>query len=362
MSLSYVGKLALSAILPSSAAAVAAADTGIAGAIPVVSNDFVGASTLAGRVSVTPPNLAAQIVTTAAIVVGLTAGVTIGAPFVDAQAPQLSDAIGALSPVVAGLSAAVGLTLPLAALFQEPNVQAWSFAGTSTELGTLLTAALGRGMPDGAPPHAPVTGYILASTAGATWSGMQSFFPALPGSQAPGTLLDVGPLSVGGLVGLLAGGIANANVSLSSQLGSLGARLRGLVGAAASLPTPTLAGNVAVAGRLASNLAAYAPAAYITPSAAVAATSALVAALSALSTRLSTNISQLFAITSALATAGVLGFRYSGAAEDLGAAVSSAISAGWPDGTSSTAPSNALVILVSGGGTASALAGLFGGL
>lgn len=364
MSLVYVAKLALSAILPSSAAAVTAASTGLSATLPVIADDLAGAATLSAQITITPPDLTAEIATTAAIIAGLTAGVSLSLPLVDFQVFELGAQIAQLAPIVGDLSAAVALTLPLAGLFVEQGVQAWSFAGTSPELGPLLTSALAAGMPDGAPRRAEVSGFILASTAGATWTGMQSFFPSLPGSQPAGSLVPLGGLSIGTLVGLLSSGVTSANVSLNAELGSLGARLDGANAAKAALTStpPTLLGNIAVAGDLAASLAAYSPGAYITPSVAISAAAALVTSITALQSQVTADVSGLGGITTALATAGVLGFTYAGTAEDLGTAVSSAIASGWPDGTSSSAASNALVLLASSGGTASALSSLFGGL
>ena len=364
MGLSYVAKLALSAILPSSVTAVASASASLSATLPVVALDLAGATTLSAQISVTPPNLSAEIATVATLVANLTAAATILPPvlFVDVQLPELGALLAQLTPIVADLSASLALTLPLAGLFVDAGLSVWSFSGTSPELGPLLSAALADGMPDGAPKRATVTGYILASTAGATWTGLQSFFPSLPGSQPSSTLVPLGSLTIGALVGLLSSGMLAANLRLEIELGSLRARLEGALAAQASLTInpPSLVANIAIAAQLAASLAA--TVSYIPPSVAIAAAAALVADITTLQGQINADVSALANITTALSTAGVLAFTYDGTAEELGSAVTSAIASGWPDGTGPGAATNAVVILASGGGTASALASLFGGI
>jgi hypothetical protein len=360
MSLAYIGKLSLGAILPASVTAIAAASLGLSDALPVLSADLAGAVTCSAQIAITPPNLAAQIASVAVTATGLALAVTLGVPFVDLQAPELGAQVAILAPAVADITAGLALTLPLAALFGEQGVSAWSFAGTSAQFGALAPAAL----PDGSDPRAPVTGFVLASTAGATWTGLQTFFPPIPGSQPSSSLVPLGVLSVGTLVGIESAGVLAANASLQVQLGRLNARLQGALAFQAALVAnpPTLAGNVALVGQLAANLGAYVSANYITPTAALAAVAALVAKLTADVAALTAQVSALASITAALGTAGVLAFTYTGTAEGFPAAVSAAVGAGWPDGTPSSSPSNALVILASGSGTAAALSTLFGGL
>lgn len=362
MTLAYVGKLALSAILPASVTAVASASASLSAALPVVSADLTAATNLSAEVTATPPNIATQISTVATVSVGLAAAVFLGVPLVDVQVSAVTALVAQLSPIVASISASLALTSPLASLFLEDNVQAWSFAGTSAELGGMLGASVSSGLADGAAPKQTIGGFILASTGGGTWVGMQTFFPPIPGSQAPHSLAYLGGLSLGPLFGLESAGILAANIRLKIELASLGARLEGAISAAAALAItpPTLLGNIALAADITASL--YAVTGYIDASAAIAMAAQLVTDLTALTAQISADVSALASITSALATAGVLAFTYSGTSADLGASVNAAIAAGWPDGTPNTTPSNALILLASGSGTSAALGTIFGGL
>ena len=364
MSLVYAGKLALSAILPSSVTAVASASASLSATLPVVAADLAGAVTLDAQVTVTPPNLSAEVSAVAAIQAGLAAAVTLGAPpFVDFQVSSLSSLIAELTPIVPALSASLALTLPMASLFLESGAAVWSFSGTGAEFGS-LAAPIASGIGDGSSPKAELEGFVLASTGGGTWAGLQSFFPSLPGTQPSSTLIPLGSLGIGALFGLLSSALGGAGLRLELELGSLGARLEGALAAQASLTItpPSLAVNIALAADLAASLAATPPSAYISASDAIAAAAALVANLTALEAQINGDVTALASVTTALATAGVLAFRYSGTAADVPAAVASAVGSGWPDGTGAGAATNAVVILASGGGTASALSTLFGGL
>lgn len=364
MSLVYDGKLALSAILPASATAVASATSSLSSTLPVVAADLAGAVTLGAQITVTPPNLSAETTTVAAIIAGLTAAITLGAPpFVDAQVLELGALITQLTPIVPAISASLALTLPIAALFLESGVSAWSFAGTGAQLGG-LASPIASGLGDGSDPRQEIAGFVLAATGGGTWAGLQSFFPPIPVTQPAGSFVPLGILGVGALFGLLSGAIVGADASLELELGSLGARLAGAIAAQAALTTtpPSLAGNIVIAGDLASSLAATPPSAYIAPADAIAAAAALVSALTALHTQISVDVTALGNVTTALGTAGVLAFTYTGTAADFPSAVAAAVGAGWPDGTSSSAATNAIALLASGSGTSSALASLFGGI
>lgn len=360
MSLAYIGKLALSAILPASVTAVASASASLTAVGPIITSDLAGATLCAGQISGTPPSLAGEIASVGATAVGLAAALTAGTPYVDVQTPQIAALSAELAPIVADLTASLGLTLPLSALFSEAGVEAYSFAGTGAQLGALIPAQL----EDGSSPKQALTGFVLASTGGGTWPGLQTFFPTLPGSQPAGSLVSLGGLSVGALVGLLSAALGPANASLQAQLGNLGARYEGALTCAAALSAtpPTLPGAIALIGELATNLGGYVSADYITPTAAIAAVSALVAKLTALASSLTSQVSSLASVTSALSTSGVLAFTYAGTMADFGAAVVGAIGAGWPDGTPSTSASNALILLASAPGTGAALQTLFGGL
>lgn len=360
MSVVYVAKLALSAILPASVTAVASASASLSATLPVVSADLAGAGTLSAQIAITPPDLSGEIAIVADVVTGLTEAVAALTPFVSFQVTELGGLVAQLTPIVADLNASLALTLPLASLFVEGGVSAWSFAGTSAQFGNLAPS----GLPDGSPAGAAVSGFVLAATGGGTWAGLQSFFPSIPGSQPSPSLVSLGVLSVGSLVGLESGAVLAANLDLQVQLGALGARLDGAIAATASLTLtpPTLLNTLALAVTLATNLGAYVSADFITPSVAISAAAALVASLTARVAELTARVSALAAVTAALGTAGVLAFTYTGAASDLPAAVAAAVGAGWPDGTPSSSPSNALVILASGSGTAAALSTLFGGL
>lgn len=364
MGLTYAGKLALSAILPSSVTAVASASASLSATLPVVAADLAGAVTLDAQITVTPPNLSAEVSAVAAIQAGLAAAVTLGAPpFVDFQVSSLAALITELTPIVPSLSASLALTLPIASLFLESGAAVWSFSGTGAQFGD-LAAPIASGIGDGSSPKAELDGFVFASTGGGTWAGLQSFFPSLPGSQPSGTLVPLGALGLGVLFGLLSGALGGANLRLELELGSLRARLEGALAAQASLTItpPSLAVNIALAAQLAASLAATPPSAYISATDAIAAAASLVANLTALDAQITGDVSALANVTTTLATAGVLAFRYSGTAVDFPGAVASAVGAGWPDGTGPSAATNAVVILASGGGTASALASLFGGI
>ena len=359
----YQGKLALSAILPASVAAVAAASLGLSDALPVVTADLAGAVACSTSIAITPPSLSGQIASVGVTAVGLALAVTLAVPFIDLAAPELSAQVTILAPPVADITAGLALTLPMVGLFAEGGVEAWSFSGTSSQLGGIVSTAVSGGLPDGSSPTQTLTGFILASTGGGTWAGMQSFFPDIPATQ-PSPSIEHFTATIGDLVGQLSAGVLDANASLLVQLASLNARLQGALTFQAQLVanTPTLAGNVSICADLAASLSAYVSADYITPTVAIAAVAALVAKLTADVAALTAQISALATITTTLATAGVLAFTYTGTAADLGAAISSAVGAGWPDGTPSSSPSNALILLCSGPGTGAALATLFGGI
>lgn len=363
MSFSYAGKLALSAIMPSSAAAVLAAANALTGAATRVADDLAGATACSASAIITPPNLAASVTAVSGILAAMAQGLAFSTPSATFQLGVTNTLIATLTPIVADLSASLALVTPLVALLAESNVQAWSWYGTGGALGGAVQAAIGRGLPDGSPVGISCAGFMLASTGGATWSGLQTFFPPIPGTQQFSTLQYLGGLSIDVLMGLLSVPTRASKVTLAAQLTSLGARLDGAtrLAAALTLNPPSLLNSISLANGLLASLQ-NTSLRFVAATDALAILAQLVSDLTALAAAIAALIAALNNVTSALATAGVLAFVYEGKASELGAAIAAAINGGWPDGTLASAPSNALVMLASGGGTGTALHSLFGGI
>ena len=347
MSLSYQGKIGVAAIVPTSVTCVAAASASLALILPQIAVDLAGAVTLEGMLSVNPPTITLNLSATANLLADMNVALTASAPTATFQLSAILTLIAQISPIVASISASLSLTLPMVELLGTGGIQAFSFSGTGAEFGSLVNGELANEWPDGTPAGATVSAFVLASTANSTWTGLQTFFTSIPASQPTHSFEFIGNLSIGAMCGGLSQGLLSANLNLEAQLSAITAELTGALNLKALLTAspPTLSASINIVAELAASLNAYlSVGGFGSITVLFDAVVSLVLSLTALVAQLEASIALLVDITTALATAGVLCFTYTGTATAFGPALTSALASGWPDGTAASAATNALVL------------------
>lgn len=161
--LTYKGSVSIGGLCPAVVAAQAAV-------LANLNARIAGLIALQARLSLQPPSFALGLDAAAALKAGIEAAITGGVVF-----PGVDVQIAALAALVATLEAQIALLIP-GAILGAGGVYVWEFDGTGPELGPLLTNALATQWPDGASPLLPANAIVLATTIGATWAAMKTFF------------------------------------------------------------------------------------------------------------------------------------------------------------------------------------------
>ena len=364
MPLTYVGELPLVEICSSSAAALVSASAGLSGALAPLALDLTAAIGLEASIGINPPDIGAAIDACVQLAENLNLGISLGSVDIDFQVAAVAELILELGPIVLALKAAISALAALQATLNTGGIFAYSYTGTGAAFGPAVSSLLAGGLPDGSPGGASVTGVLLGATSTTAWGALQSFFgPAT--SNAPGFTLT-GALTLGEIAVVLFDLLAQLLLSLNLQLGGYQGQLTGAlkVQAQLMLSPPSFTGNLAIVAQMKASLEAYlTPGAFVLPSVAITACTNIVEQLTELVASLTSQIAACVSLGVTLAIPGILGFTYSGTAAELGGDVESSIGIpGWPDGTPSSAQSNALIFLASQPAASAGLDLFFGGL
>lgn len=342
MSLTYAGNLPITGLCP--IVATVMADAAIA-----MSASFNGAVAVNAQFSLSPPTVAAILSAAATF----SAECTVGAGL---SLPSVSFDLTACANLTASLTAALsGLPSLLALLNASVGVFGYTYSGIASSLGGALTTSLATTWGDGTTPtsgsctalifglvnNASLSPPNIASTQFASFlSGLTTF-----GSSG---LNYSGKMTLGALCAALLAGTSNISLVINAQL-AVAAALQ----ASLSITPPTLFADASMAAAVAADLSLTLP----SPSFAVSASASLQASLNA-------QFAAVIALGVILARFDATAFvyLYTGAANALGAAVTTSLASTWGDGTTPTSGScNAVVLGAADSATATAMTSLFGG-
>lgn len=316
--LSYLGEVSVGGITPLSVSCSAA----LVAAIEV---DLTALALLIVNLNANPPSLTADASAIAALIVQLQLGISVDLPSADFQALAVADAIATLSAELA-----IPLSFELL-LGGGAGIYAYGYHGAANAFGRSVTDALSVNWPDGTGSDVQSNALIMATTQDAVWSDMLAFFGVIPPSLPPG-LTYVAQCNIG----TLCPACVTACVPI---IADLKARLAGLIELAVklSLHPPKFSVSLTLAIQLLADLQAAIELNLPGLAFQLEALAALVAALEA-------KLALLAKLSLTLGgAAGVFVYEYSGLGRDMGAQISAALTTGWPDGTSATATSNAII-------------------
>ncbi len=331
MALSYVASESLMVLCPTIAASIGPAAIAIA-------SEFNGAAALSALWSVTPPNLASILVQLENAIAAMQLAVSLGLPSVSfdlAAATSLVASINAGFPLLTVLegylNAAIGLF-------------SYSWVGNGNALGAALTTALATQWPDGTSTATHCDALIFGATAGVALTTLPQFFQAL--TFGPG-LVYGGKITLAQLCPVVL-------ASLGQGVEALNVQLAGAVALLESLNvTPPSFGVIVPQLQFKLNLNDLLPS-----------VSFILGALADIIARLQAKFNLVIALGTLLAEAGALMFvyRYSGNANAMGAAVTTALASTWGDGfTPSTGPCIAMIFGAVDSLTVTTMNAFFGG-
>ena len=173
MSLTPLGSLALSAVVPGAAAAAAAGEIGIEAALPGIQ------AQLTALASFTPTldlgGLSGDITIAGNILADLQAALALGLtpPSLQAQLDIVAGLVLTLNNLVILINAQLQIILDLIALLATAGVDAYAYDGPADQLGAALTAQYA-----GDTDHA--NALVLVTKIGATWTAMSTLFKVTP--------------------------------------------------------------------------------------------------------------------------------------------------------------------------------------
>lgn len=334
MTLSYVGQINLGVLTPISLSVAGSLTTAI-------SSQITAFTDLSAGLTAHPPSFAASISALATLTTALTASLSL--PSVDFQAAAVADAITTLT---------AELTTPLAfasLLNGAAGIFSYAYGGTGASLGPSVSSALSSSWPDGTSSATSSNAVVIGTVTPSVWGNIETFFGAIPPSL-PAGLTYLAEMNLGALCPLCV-------TSTAGVIAGLHAQLNGLVALAANLTLhpPSFTTSLTLAAQLTSTLNAAISLGLPGVSFQLAAVAKAVAALNA-------NLSLLASLTASLGGAGAFVWSYSGTGAGLGPAITSALSGGWPDGTSSSTAANALVLGTVTPAVWTTITSFFGGL
>jgi hypothetical protein len=266
--------------------------------------------------------------------------------------PAFSFSVSDTISLAASLELSLSLLLVLEGLLSA-NVGIYSFGyeGTGNALGSALTTELATTWPDGAPTSGSCNAFIFGAASSGASVNLSSFL----------ALSFAGGLSYLGKVGLSILSPITSNATAQGEAG-INAKLAAAasLSASAGLSFPSFAEMLEAQATFYANLTAdLEAAAGISASASVG-----LAASMAASASLAANFSLLCQLGAVLGAFGETFFvyRYSGPANALGAAVTTALATTWGDGRTSTAgPCTAAILATTDSLAFAAMSGFFGG-
>jgi hypothetical protein len=340
MSLTYVAQLSLPALCPTVQASIGIPSANLSG-------QLTGNLAINAAIQASPPTLAA--------VLSASLQQTTALELALASIPPVPDFSFQLSDVVslqASLSAALSVQLPAlnALLSAAAGIYAFGWEGTGSSLGAAITTELATQWPDGNPTSGTCTALIFGAVVQSPFPdpqpGLRSFLGGIPFASG---LVYGGKLGISTLSPITAGAAVQGSASIGAS-----------ISAAAKLSIPpvpaTFVSMLAAQAKFYSNVSALG--AIASPSVTLAVTAAAVASLQA-------NFGASCSLGAVLASGATLFvYSYTGAANALGAALTSALSSSWGSGTPSVPTSSTCTAAVLGATDAlsiSTLLEFFGG-
>lgn len=322
MALNYVALQAIPLMVPSVQLAIG---------VPAIALN----ASLSGALglTVTPPYLATAL----EIDAQLSAGATLGLP-------SVSFGVSTAATLVAQLNAAFGLLVTLEALLGASiGMYAYTYNGIASSMGGAVTSALASTWPDGVPTSGSANAMIFGAVSPIAQTQIIAFLNGLSVGSGLQYVEKMGFLSALTPVTFAALGQGNAGIS---------ALLAGALALQASLSVtpPTLAVSAAAVGKFAATAKLGPP---------------RVGVAASLAASLNARFNLLIALGATLCRYDALLFcyTYSGAANAMGAALTSALGSTWGDGVTPTSSQCTAVILgTTDAATFTTMSGFFGGV
>jgi hypothetical protein len=289
-----------------------------------------GMLTLEASLTLALPTLALALALEATVALAVGLNVSLGLPKLN-----LSLAVNAELALLLGIVLAIKAILALGAV---GGIELLTYGGTGAGFGPAVTASSGLS-------SAPVTAIVLGATSTAAFAALGWLFPGYAFSG----LTVVGVLTLA----VVCSGVFDLFASLGDEFGGrYQAELKASV--SVGLTPPTFAGDLKVLANVGANIRAAIAARLPEVGANVlASVRAKLAALAKLAASIQAAVS--------FGTDGFDVFTYTGPGNELGPALTSALSAGWPDGAPSTAQSQAVVLVATTPAASAALSGFFVG-
>jgi hypothetical protein len=335
MALTYVADLSLLALCPSVALSIG---------VPAIafSADFSGNVALNASLSVSPPTVAIYFSALEDLLVQLNLAISFGAP-------SFSFSVSDVLSFQAQLELALSLLVTLEGLLSASiGVYAFTYSGVANGMGSALTTELATQWPDGAPTTASCNAWIFGAMSSIAQTQLAAFLNGL--TVASGLVYTAKLELLAALTPVTNAATAQGSAGINAQLAAT-ASLK----AVASVTPPTLAVSAVALAKAAVNLKAQIGVAPPTISAALSATANAAASLSA-------SFGLLISLGATLSGGSVFVYTYSGAADVMGAAITTALASTWGDGHTSTSGDCLSVILATTDSfSAGIVSGFFGG-
>lgn len=333
MSLVYVGKLSLAALVPSVYLSM--------GSIGVSLNaSLQGNLALNASLSASPPTLASV----------LSASADFSAALLDAElsvppVPNVSFSVSDCVTLTASLNASFSLLSVLEGLLSAAvGIYAFAYAGTGSALGAAVTSELATSWPDGAPSSGAANALVFGAASSIAQTQLAALLNGLPSGAG---------LVYGGKLGLSAiSPVTNAAVSQATPAINVQLAATAALKASLSVTPPSFPSMISAQAKFAANLSAIPNVKF-----ALAATAKAAASLSA-------KFGNLCALGATLERfdATLFVYTYAGAANALGAALTAALSTTWGDGTTPTSSACTAALLATTDSLAvAAMSGFFNG-
>lgn len=332
MALSYIGSLSLIGLCPSVWLSIGNVSAGL-------SADLQGNLSLAASFTATPPTISTQL--TASL--DFSAAVELAISSIP-PVPNFSFSISDCVTLTASFNASLSIYLPALLLLLNANagIYAFSYGGLGTGLGTAIATELATQWPDGAPTSGNTTALIFGAVSPVAQTSLPAF---LSGMTFGAGLVYTGKIGLSLMVPLVVGAAAQGEASINAKLAASAS-----LSAAASITPPSFVAMLEAQAKFYANLKA--SIAISPPSLTV---SAALSAAASLSANFGASCSLGLTLTSG---ATFFVYSYTGPANAMGAALTSALASDWGD---TVTPSNtACVCTVLGATDALSIATLGG--
>jgi len=347
MALTYVAELPLPAMVPSVELSIG---------VPAISINasFTGAVALNASLSISPPTVAVYLAALIDLQAQLSAAISLGLPSVSFGI-SVSAGLAAALALQAQLELGFSLLVTLEGLLSAAvGVYAFTYSGVASGMGAALTTELAATWPDGAPTSASCNALIFGAVSSVAQTQIATF---LDGLSIGSGLVYTAKLSALAELSLVTNAATSqGELALNAQLEATAAIVLAAEANVAITP-PTLAFTADLLVKYAANLTAQLSLAPPSIQAALSATANLAANLSA-------QFNLIIALGATLTSPGLFFcYKYSGAANALGAAVTTALASTWGDGTTPTSGiCLAPILATTDSFSATILAGFFGGI